>query len=330
MQRAERRQQGIAAYSAQHPMEHNLPWSGCGDCHNWHGPIAGCSCSDCQQRREGGMPESELHEGRMRLAHGAREAAIPTPGEIAAERETTPSGRGDGSGRGHADGPSERQVAFITKLMAEKGVDEAMPTSKRAASRMLDHLLTLPTPKATTAPAEGETPVGRWAKINGCWMVRIGGTHQEGDVVTVLKGGSVEQQVTLGVQYDVGVWNVAQTAKATEASTECPEGIHRIADGTVYKVYRTQTSGNLAAKRLIVCGDHGEFEYETGAIRRHNLSAATLLDHEEAARFGALYGFCCACGRELETEESLEAGYGPKCATRYGWPWGRKQRVAAK
>ncbi len=37
---------------------------------------------------------------------------------------------------------------------------------------------------------------------------------------------------------------------------------------------------------------------------------------------GQKYGNCCFCRRELITNESLEVGYGPVCADRYGLPWG--------
>jgi hypothetical protein len=42
--------------------------------------------------------------------------------------------------------------------------------------------------------------------------------------------------------------------------------------------------------------------------------------------FGKLYGqkysFCCFCGTEIVTKESLTAGYGPICAEKWGLPWG--------
>jgi len=38
---------------------------------------------------------------------------------------------------------------------------------------------------------------------------------------------------------------------------------------------------------------------------------------------GALTGSCCFCGRDLETRESVGAGYGPVCAKHFGLPWGK-------
>lgn len=42
----------------------------------------------------------------------------------------------------------------------------------------------------------------------------------------------------------------------------------------------------------------------------------------QAKAYGQRYAHCCFCRRELSTTESLDAGYGPVCAERYGLPWG--------
>jgi hypothetical protein len=44
---------------------------------------------------------------------------------------------------------------------------------------------------------------------------------------------------------------------------------------------------------------------------------------EQAAEFGALYGICCNCGRDLTDETSIFHGYGPVCAARNGWVYGK-------
>lgn len=43
---------------------------------------------------------------------------------------------------------------------------------------------------------------------------------------------------------------------------------------------------------------------------------------EEFAINGKKFCFCCFCGRDLDTKESIFAGYGPICADKYGLPWG--------
>lgn len=42
------------------------------------------------------------------------------------------------------------------------------------------------------------------------------------------------------------------------------------------------------------------------------------------AECGKASGRCCFCGLELTTDESLSAGYGPRCAENYHLPWGGK------
>jgi hypothetical protein len=41
-----------------------------------------------------------------------------------------------------------------------------------------------------------------------------------------------------------------------------------------------------------------------------------------AAAYGHLTGKCTFCGLPLEDERSVSRGYGPKCATNHGLPWG--------
>lgn len=54
-------------------------------------------------------------------------------------------------------------------------------------------------------------------------------------------------------------------------------------------------------------------------------------DPTKAAKlFGHKTGRCCFCGRDLETKESVTAGYGPVCADNYGLPWGHVDPGATK
>ena len=62
---------------------------------------------------------------------------------------------------------------------------------------------------------------------------------------------------------------------------------------------------------------------------RDNTTAVTHLliafneDPSEVAReHGRKFSHCCFCATEITTKESLEVGYGPICADRYGLPWG--------
>lgn len=99
------------------------------------------------------------------------------------------------------------------------------------------------------------------------------------------------------------------------------DGMYQTSDGTIYKVQIAKNgSGNLYAKRLILDTDQrgtsARFEYAPGAI--HNLYADQRMTTEQAAAFGALYGICCNCGRDLTDEDSIARGIGPICAKNFG------------
>lgn len=111
------------------------------------------------------------------------------------------------------------------------------------------------------------------------------------------------------------------TALAAEAAQgrpapAAPEGIHRTADGQIWKVQvAVHGSGNPYAKRLTDPAT-ATFEYAPGAISR--LSEATLMTLDEAREYGHLYGMCIRCGRTLTDEDSIAYGVGPVCAQK-GW-----------
>ena len=45
----------------------------------------------------------------------------------------------------------------------------------------------------------------------------------------------------------------------------------------------------------------------------------------ESALRGKEYGRCCFCNRELDNEGSIQHGYGPICAEKWGLPWSSKR-----
>jgi len=54
------------------------------------------------------------------------------------------------------------------------------------------------------------------------------------------------------------------------------------------------------------------------------LNALGKNPEETLAKHGRLTGRCCYCWRGLVDERSVEVGYGPVCAKRWGLPWGKK------
>src|SRR3954469_5540498 len=103
------------------------------------------------------------------------------------------------------------------------------------------------------------------------------------------------------------------------------EGMFLAADGAVYRVVRSRTSGNLYTKRL---NTRGGFEYAPGAMK--HLTEADRMTLEQAQAFGRRYGVCAHCGRELVDPASIAAGIGPVCAKGEDGYWTAAERTAAK
>jgi len=107
----------------------------------------------------------------------------------------------------------------------------------------------------------------------------------------------------------------------------------------IYKVQWNRGSGDgkrLYAKQLIMhvdggrwtripLGDflpkpeetHAEFQYAPGAMKFIRPEWRMTMD--EAKAFGALYGTCLRCGRDLTLEASIERAMGSTCAKKANW-----------
>ena len=69
-----------------------------------------------------------------------------------------------------------------------------------------------------------------------------------------------------------------------------------------------------------------------GALRSRVTDGVQVLDQAKTQDEWLIAGLafaqegsqCFICGRDLDTRESLTAGYGPTCADKHGLPWGAK------
>jgi hypothetical protein len=115
--------------------------------------------------------------------------------------------------------------------------------------------------------------------------------------------------------------SAAKEGPAAPAIAPAPIGMHRRpSDAAVIKVYRTQ-AGHLAAKELVqtdMLGLEWEFQYR-GKAGLKELTETTLMEMDEARKFGRITSRCINCLAKLSDERSLAAGYGPKCAQNHGW-----------
>lgn len=104
---------------------------------------------------------------------------------------------------------------------------------------------------------------------------------------------------------------VIQEAEA--AASGLTEGVY-MRNGTPIKVYppREKAHGVLLAKQLT---SDGTWAY-LGAASRF-VTVDMRITAEEAKQYGADFGICCCCGRELTDEKSIMLGVGPVCWKKY-------------
>jgi hypothetical protein len=87
-------------------------------------------------------------------------------------------------------------------------------------------------------------------------------------------------------------------------------------NGEGYQVKKSNTTGNLYAKRLI-WGPNREpmFEFDKGAVFKLDLRHRMTL--AQATQLGTTFGVCVNCGRTLTDPKSVAASMGPICRKRY-------------
>lgn len=107
---------------------------------------------------------------------------------------------------------------------------------------------------------------------------------------------------------------------AAAPAEQVTDGMYMVGD-RIFKVQIAKNgSGRLYAKELLTeaVGDgtyDSRFQYAPGALKL--LSAADRMTLDQAKAFGALYGNCCACGRDLTDETSIALGIGPICRAKF-------------
>lgn len=235
---------------------------------------------------------------------------------------------------------TERQAQFIESLLSERLVtfgaaNLAEATQKvhldaltvKDARTIIDRLLKVPKDPDPTMPAL--VAASPRSGVND----RAGACYTCGNVVDARGGfyfktdaGRWGQHHKAGECGEVQAPVVLPTVEQGFYVLDTGNGldVDDLEDVDVYKLYVTR-NGHLAAK--ILQGD--AWVYRTGgtSVVRAAMAQgkARSLTHEEAAAFGKITGTCIACGLHLTDDgknKSLEVGYGPICAKKWGWPWG--------
>lgn len=155
--------------------------------------------------------------------------------------------------------------------------------------------------------------------------IRLSETQQE-YLVGVRDGTTILTRNAASKVID-GLFDLPKKDAKRHFNVELEAGMYK-KDSVVYKVQRAvHGSGNMYAKALVYFDPNGyeakeaedgggwQFVYHQGAINM--LSPEDKMSLEEAQEFGRIYGVCCRCGATLTDENSIEAGIGPICASKF-------------
>lgn len=250
---------------------------------------------------------------------------------------------------------TESQLRFITSLLeARKAVLELddidafvaeqkyAELTTKAASALIDQLKQIPTYVVDTTTGEIAAPSYRSNAYGG--TCRTCGQYVEPQTGRIEKSGS--QWLTFHLDGECPV------REAEVVTYDSPEGIQREAaapkfvltpgiyevNGVVVKVVRSQAMrlyGKALTARLNGTWSDGTDRYDASwdyspGLSRQITSEDQRLSAEAAAEYGALYGICVACGRGLNDERSVVAGYGATCAANNGWSYPSKAEATAR
>lgn len=124
-----------------------------------------------------------------------------------------------------------------------------------------------------------------------------------------------------------GLFELPKSNHKSHFNTMLDDGMYKRGD-VIFKVqHAVHGSNRQYAKKLVYFDANGyeakaagtdgswEFIYQQGAI--NTLSPDDQMSLEEAQEFGRIYGVCCRCGATLTDENSIAAGIGPICATKF-------------
>jgi hypothetical protein len=218
-----------------------------------------------------------------------------------------PQGAGTGSGVPTSSGPTDKQVAFIARLAADRGVEAPAVATKAQASAAIERLLAQPVAR-TASPTS--VRANRYA--GSCSHCRATVAEDEGRIekrdgrwVTFHLDGACPEAAPKVKAPDVPSGRYAFTAD--EGHTAFAKVDHGKGQwtGRTFVVLLVGSPGHLREQRI-----------------SHKASAAILAKITESgpmeamARFGHELGVCGRCSSPLTDPESIARGIGPTCATK--------------
>jgi hypothetical protein len=223
-------------------------------------------------------------------------------------------------GKGRVRKLSDAQLGYLNHLLSNRetsglerlpGSEDITYMSLRGARDLIDRLLKCPVKAGQ--PTERMATEKQIAYALSLTVRKMG--QAKADEVAETAKAMTMKDISSVIDKLKGMQDYTPVAPATpsEARTEPIklEGMHKVGE-RIFKVQKAvHGSGHLYAKELI----EGSFAYAQGAIRM--LSAETKMSLADAKAYGVLYGVCCVCARMLTDENSIAAGIGPICASKF-------------
>lgn len=258
---------------------------------------------------------------------------------------------------------SDKQQAYIRSLVAGRVVPADSDyadlltavadnrLNKKAASRLIDWLLTLPharrsdgTPRVTSTPA-GFNPewrlsvkqfdlIRKVAAEKPHWPTHVAEAQREADTIATVTDPAeaaetievTKREASAAIDFLFAVPRAPRPERVTSSAADPEVGMYRTPDGTIYRCYLGQQSGRNLIKRVVDTGTtyidrRGQvrrvYEYKYVGAAAHALPAdAVRMTLDEAKAWGRMTSTCCVCAARLDDPESVDRGIGPVCGGR--------------
>lgn len=222
---------------------------------------------------------------------------------------------------------SQKQTNFIKALMDRKDLSPLEDSvvidvarlrmqvakteiNKKAASAIIDRLLALPERSATPIAAQSTNVKASEKQLD--FIARLAAERELDAVERDALAASLPQLSTKGASKTIE--NLLARPMATVAPLVIEAGVYVNTDGSVFRVYFGQQSGQMLAARV----EGNEFVYAGKADRFITFPASRKMTIEEAAAWGKATGTCIVCARRLDVPESVDRGIGPVCFAKMG------------
>jgi len=224
---------------------------------------------------------------------------------------------GPGKGTGNTNGASEKQIAFLKSLCAERpswaekvGYNDLTIAglSKRAASQAIDDALLVPKESVTAPVAQSGNPATdkQIAFVRTLLAERTGNPEAEA-IRNRLNEARLVAPMTAALVSEC-ITALLEIPKTPAAEVEA--GVYVLANGNLARVYLGQQSGGMLLKEVV----DGDLEYRGKAERF--LAGSRKATIEEVGNWGRTTGTCLVCSRRLDDPESVDRGIGPVCYAR--------------